>query len=95
MKELKEKGVHTKNINISKSLLFIILIFLFLFNIIKFFNTNGSEIPIISILFNMIIIIGLIIFFLHEEEITSENKNIQMTLDKYFKGGKSNGQKKQ
>ena len=68
MKELKERGVHTKNINISKSLLFIILIFLFLFNIIKFFNSNGSEIPIISILFNMIIIIGLIIFFLHEEK---------------------------
>ena len=63
MKKLKEKEALTKNINISKSLLFIILIFLFLFNIIKFFNTNGSEIPIISILFNMIITIGLIIFF--------------------------------
>ena len=69
--------------------------FIFLYNIAKYLNTDGSDIPIISILFNMIFILGLVIFFLHQEEIIDENLEMQTTLEKYFKRDKNNGQKKQ
>ena len=41
----------------------------------------------------MIVIIGLMIFLLKDEEIISEDENIQATLYKYFKRSKTNGQK--
>lgn len=43
---------------------------LFLFNIWKFLNTPGSEIPLLSLLFNMIIYLGIIIFIIHKKEMS-------------------------
>ena len=76
-------------------MLILVLIFIFLYNITKFLNTDGSDILIISILFNIIFILGIVIFFLHQEKIIDENLDMQTTLEKYFKRDKNNGQKKQ
>ena len=43
---------------------------LFLINIWKFLNSDGSEIPILSLLFNMIIYLGIIMFINHKNEVT-------------------------
>lgn len=67
---------------------FIILVGLFFLNIFKFLALEGSDLPIPSSLFNMIVFLGLIVFWLHKEGI---NKNdIQTTLDYYFKREKNN-----
>ena len=58
----KKHGYSAKRWIISVSFL------LFLFNIWKFLNTPGSEIPILSLLFNMIIYLGIIIFIIHKKE---------------------------
>ena len=42
---------------------------LFLFNIWKYLNTPGSEIPILSLLFNMVVYLGIIMFIIHKNEI--------------------------
>ena len=42
---------------------------LFLFNIWKYLSTPGSEIPILSLLFNMIVYLGIIMFIIHKNEI--------------------------
>ena len=42
---------------------------LFLFNIWKYLSTPGTEIPILSLLFNMIVYLGIIIFIIHKNEI--------------------------
>ena len=94
MKESKTKGNGGNGKINGKKMLILALIFIFLYNIAKYLNTDGSDIPIISILFNMIFILGLVIFFLHQEEIIDENIEIQTTLEKYFKRDKNNGQKK-
>ena len=95
MKESKTKGNGGNGKIKRKRMLILVLIFIFLYNIAKYLNTDGSDIPIISILFNMIFILGLVIFFLHQEEIIDENIEMQATLEKYFKRDKNNGQKKQ
>ena len=95
MKESKTKGNGGNGKTKRKRMLILVLIFIFLYNIAKYLNTDGSDIPIISILFNMIFILGLVIFFLHQEEIIDENLEMQTTLEKYFKRDKNNGQKKQ
>ena len=46
-----------------KNILIFLLLAYFLYNAIKYFNIPGSDNLIISNLFNMIIILGLIIFF--------------------------------
>ena len=74
-----------------KNILIFLLLAYFLYSAIKYFNIPGSDIPIISNLFNMIIILGLIIFFFHKEEI-EENIGLQTSLDKYFKRDKNNGE---
>ena len=38
----------------------------------NFLNNPGSDVPILSILFNMIIYLGLIIFIFHKKELTDE-----------------------
>ena len=52
-----------------KKLLVLLTIVLFLINTQKFLNSPESEIPIISILFNLIIYLGIIIIILHKNEI--------------------------
>ena len=94
MKESKTKGNGDNGKIKKKRVLILVLIIIFLYNIAKYLNTDGSDIPILSILFNMIFILGLVIFFLHQEEIIDENIEIQTTLEKYFKRDKNNGQKK-
>ena len=42
---------------------------LFLFNIWKYLNTPGSEIPILLLLFNKLVYLGIIIFIIHKNEI--------------------------
>ena len=44
-------------------------ILLFIINLRKFINNPGSEVPILSILFNMIIYLAIIILILHKDEI--------------------------
>ena len=80
MKESKTKGNGGNGKIKRKRLLILVVIFIFLNNIVKYLNTDGSDIQIISILFNMIFILGLVIFFLHQEEIIDENIEMQATL---------------
>ena len=57
------------NLILGKKLLVLLTIVLFLINTWKFLNSPESEIPIISILFNLIIYLGIIIIILHKNEI--------------------------
>ena len=50
----------------------IISFILFAFNAWKFLNNPGSDVPILSILFNIIIYLGLIIFIFHKKELTDK-----------------------
>ncbi len=52
-----------------------ISILLFIINAWKFINNPGSEVPILTILFNMIIYLAIIILIMHKDE---------MKLDGYF-----------
>ena len=62
-----------------------IVIGLFIFNLFKFLNTEGSNIPIVSILFNLIFFLALIILLLHQDDF---GKEVQTKLDRYFKTSK-------
>jgi hypothetical protein len=65
-----------------------ILIGLFLYNALKLLAVESCDLPIPSILFNLIIFLILIVIYLHKEGI---NKiDIQTTLDYYFKTNKTN-----
>ena len=55
-----------------KGWLISISIILFLINAWKFINHPGSEVPILTILFNMIIYLAIIILILHKDEIKFE-----------------------
>ena len=57
------------NFTHGKNLLVLLTFVLFLINIWKFLNCPESEIPIISILFNLIIYLGIIIIILYKKEI--------------------------
>ena len=73
------------NLILGKKLLVLLTIVLFLINTWKFLNSPESEIPIISILFNLIIYLGIIIIILHKNEIdfndflreTNKNREIK------------------
>ena len=52
-----------------KGWLISISIILFLINAWKFINHPGSEVPILTILFNMIIYLAIIILIMHKDEI--------------------------
>ena len=43
---------------------------LFLFNLWKYLSTPGSEIPILSLLFNMIVYLGIVMLIIHKNEIS-------------------------
>ena len=55
----------------------------FIFNAFKFVNDPASEVPILSILFNMILYLGIIIFIIHKKEI-SLDEYISSQIDKYI-----------
>ena len=56
---------------------------LFIFNIWKFINTPGSEIPVLSLLFNMILYLGIIIFIIHKNKyILDISTFLQSSIDK-------------
>ena len=61
------------------------MIGLFIFNLFKFLNTEGSNMPIVSILFNLIFFLALIILLLHQDDF---GKEVQTKLDRYFKTSK-------
>ena len=58
-------------------------IIIFIYNALRFICTNGSNLPIPSLLFNMIIFLGIIIFLLHNEY--KEENTGQAKLDGYLK----------
>ena len=53
-----------------KGLLMSITIILFLINTFKFINNPGSEVPILTILFNMIFYFAIIVLIIHKNAIT-------------------------
>ena len=65
-----------------KGLLIIITAILFIINVWKFINNPASEVPVLTLLFNMIIYIAIIILILHKNEITLEDY-IQKQIEKY------------
>ena len=65
-----------------KGCLVIVTFILFMINTIKFINDPASEVPVLSILFNMILYLGIIIFILHKKEV-SLDKYILSQIDKY------------
>ena len=64
-----------------KRCLVIVTLILFIINIFKFTNDPASEIPILSILFNMVLYLGIIIFILHKKEV-SLDEYISLQIDK-------------
>ena len=65
-----------------KGFLISISIILFLVNMWKFLNNPGSEIPILTILFNMIIYLEIIILIIQKKEIIFEDY-IQKQIEKF------------
>ncbi len=74
-----------KNYRKKKDIMIMIVIGLFIFNLFKFLNTEGSNMPIVSILFNLIFFLALIILLLHQDDF---GKEVQTKLDRYFKTSK-------
>ena len=54
--------------SLGKGWLIAITIILFIINAWKFINNPGSEVPILTILFNMIIYLANIILIMHKDE---------------------------
>ena len=69
-----------KNMN-SRILPLFLIIILFLSNVIKFMLTEGANLPLPSLLFNMILLLGFLILLIHEKDPNWK----QMKLDKYLK----------
>ena len=64
-----------------KRCLVLVTLILFIINIFKFINDPASEVPILSILFNMVLYLGIIIFILHKKEV-SLDECISLQIDK-------------
>ena len=64
-----------------KRCLVIVTLILFIINIFKFINDPASEVPILSILFNMVLYLGIIIFILYKKEV-SLDEYISLQIDK-------------
>ena len=65
-----------------KGLLILINALLSIINVLKFINNPASEVPVLTLLFNMIIYIAIIILILHKNEIALEDY-IQKQIEKY------------
>ena len=63
------KMIHPKNMDIQPKDGSFSFFILFLFNIWKYLNTSGAEIPILSLIFNMLVYLGIIMFIIHKNEI--------------------------
>ena len=61
-------GEKSKKLSGKRCLVLVTLI-LFIINTLKFINDPAAEVPILFILFNMILYLGIIIFILHKKEI--------------------------
>ena len=66
---LNENETSKKQGHSAKRWLVSVSFILFLFNIWKYLNTPGAEIPILSLLFNMVVYLGIIMFIIHKNEI--------------------------
>ena len=66
---LNENETCKKHGHSAKRWLVSVSFILFLFNIWKYLNTPGAEIHILSLLFNMVVYLGIIIFIIHKNEI--------------------------
>ena len=66
-----------------KRCLVLVTLILFVINTFKFINDPASDVPILSILFNMVLYLGIIIFILHKKEI-SLDEYISSQIDKYI-----------
>ena len=66
---LNENETCKKHGHSAKRWLVSVSFILFLFNIWKYLNTPGAEIPILSLLFNMVVYLGIIMFIIHKNEI--------------------------
>lgn len=66
---LNENETSKKHGHSAKRWLVSVSFILFLFNIWKYLNTPGAEIPILSLLFNMVVYLGIIMFIIHKNEI--------------------------
>jgi len=60
-----------KNFSISNNKIILTLILFFIYNAFKFINCQGSDHPLVSSLFNMIIFLGIIVFIFHGKEINN------------------------
>ena len=56
-----------------KVLLILITAILFIINVLKFINNPASEVPVLTLLFNMIIYIEIIIMIFQKNEVTLED----------------------
>ena len=71
-----------KQVKKNRILAILILIIFFIINGFKFLNSEGSERPLPTSLFNMVLYLGLIVVLLHN---TTIEKELNYKLDKYFK----------
>lgn len=81
-------------IDSARLLVIILLGILFCYKIFKFSNLEGSDHPLISPLFDMILILGIIIFLIHKDDYDFTESAIkgeplkQTYIDKYFRKNK-------
>ena len=82
-KNLSENDSQKKHGRSLKRWLVSVSFLLFIFNIWKFINTSGTEIPVLSLLFNMILYLGIIIFIIHKNKfILDISTFVQSSIDK-------------
>ena len=67
---LNENDKSKKHGHSEKRWLVSVSFILFLFNLWKYLSTPGSEIPILSLLFNMIVYLGIVMLIIHKNEIS-------------------------
>ena len=75
-------GEKSKKLSGKRCLVLVTLI-LFIINTLEFINDPAAEVPILSILFNMILYLGIIIFILLKNEISLDEYIISQ-IDKYI-----------
>ncbi len=75
-----------KNKQNSNFLIFVVLIALFIINAIKFINAKGSDLPILSYLFNMVVIVFILVYIYHAKDLEEKKDEFmkQTHLDEYF-----------
>lgn len=84
MVKLEEKKNHTNTTTVFFRFLVILLFLVFAF---KFNHIKGSQHPLFSCLFNMVILLSILIYLYHLKDIKEDKKIImrQTHLENYFK----------